>query len=91
LVKELLLYPPPGPWRIVVPDDLDLSATEPVRNGAGLLSIAETAGMLGLGQTAVKDLVTSGALGSVKLGRRRLVPTAAVEELIARLRREQTT
>jgi excisionase family DNA binding protein len=89
LARELLLHPPPGPWRIVVPDDLDLLAPQHERNGSELLSLDETAKTLGLGLTAVKDLLTAGTLASVKLGRRRLVPTAAVEQLISRLKQEQ--
>jgi excisionase family DNA binding protein len=89
LGRELLLYPPPGPWRIVVPDDVDLSAPSHGGNGTGLLSMEKTAETLGLGLTTVKDLVTEGTLASVKLGRRRLVPASAVQELITRLQQEQ--
>jgi excisionase family DNA binding protein len=39
----------------------------------------------GLGRTKVYELITSGQLRTVKIGRRRFVPAAAVEEYVARL------
>jgi excisionase family DNA binding protein len=41
----------------------------------------------GLGRTKVYELITSGELRTVKIGRRRFVPAAAVEEYVARLER----
>jgi excisionase family DNA binding protein len=39
----------------------------------------------GLGRTKVYELITSGELRTVRIGRRRFVPAAAVEEYVARL------
>lgn len=39
----------------------------------------------GLGRTKVYELITSGELRTVKIGRRRFVPASAVEEYVARL------
>lgn len=48
-----------------------------------LLSIDEAATMLGIGRTAAYGELQAGRLRSVKVGRRRLVPAAAVSEFIA--------
>ncbi|PFG75309.1 helix-turn-helix domain-containing protein [Tepidiforma thermophila] len=45
-------------------------------------SIAEAAQALGIGRTLAIKLVRSGQLRSIKVGRRRLVPAAALEELL---------
>ncbi|MCX7618333.1 helix-turn-helix domain-containing protein [Tepidiforma sp.] len=47
-------------------------------------SIPEAAQALGIGRTLAIKLVQSGQLRSIKVGRRRLVPAAALEELLAR-------
>lgn len=39
----------------------------------------------GLGRTKVYELISSGELRTVKIGRRRFVPASAVEEYVARL------
>lgn len=48
-----------------------------------LLSIDEAAATLGLGRTATYGELQAGRLRSVKVGRRRLIPAAAVAEFIA--------
>lgn len=52
-----------------------------------LLSIYPDTGRAigGLGRTKVYELITSGELRTVKIGRRRFVPASAVEEYVARL------
>lgn len=47
-----------------------------------LLSVAEVAAITGLGRATIWRLLTSGALPSVKIGKRRCVRPAAVEALI---------
>jgi len=47
-------------------------------------SIPEAAQALGIGRTLAIKLVQQGQLRSIKLGRRRLVPAEALEELLAR-------
>jgi excisionase family DNA binding protein len=45
--------------------------------------------VLGLGKTKVFELLASGQLESVVVGRRRLVPRQALDDFVARLRAEQ--
>lgn len=45
--------------------------------------------MGGIGRTLFYELIASGQLRSVKIGRRRLVPAEAIEELVDRLSQEQ--
>ena len=55
-----------------------------------LLPIYPDAGQAlgGLGRTKVYELITSGELRTVKIGRRRFVPATAVEEYVARLEQQ---
>ena len=48
-----------------------------------LLSVDEVAGILSLGRSLVYGELGAGRLRSVKVGRRRLIPAAAVAEYIA--------
>lgn len=43
----------------------------------------EAAEQLTIGRTAVFDLIKSGHLSSVKIGRRRRIPAAALDEFVA--------
>jgi excisionase family DNA binding protein len=52
------------------------SSGEPV-----MISVPEAAEQLGVGTTKVKQLIASGRLASVTIGRRRLVPTASLQAL----------
>lgn len=56
----------------------DLVTAEPV-----MLSIREAANQLGVGTTKVKQLIASGQLDSITIGRRRLVPAASVRAFAA--------
>jgi excisionase family DNA binding protein len=47
-----------------------------------LLGIDEAAAMLGLGRSRVYGLIAGGELGSLKVGRRRLIPSSAIREFI---------
>lgn len=49
------------------------------------LSVDETATAVGLGRTKIYELINEGKLKSVKVGRRRLVPAAAVDEFLETL------
>ena len=49
-----------------------------------LLSILQASRRLGIGRTAAYDLISSGELRSVKVGRRRLIPADALAELAQR-------
>ena len=46
-------------------------------------SLRETALRLGVSLSTIEKAVRDGSLGSVKLGRRRLIPVEAVAELLA--------
>jgi len=50
-----------------------------------LYDIEEVATMVGLGRTRLYEEIRSGRLRSVKVGRRRLVPLAAVERWVDQL------
>lgn len=50
-----------------------------------LVSEAAAAQALGLGKTKTRELLVSGQLRSVRVGRRRLVPVAALEAFVAEL------
>jgi excisionase family DNA binding protein len=51
-----------------------------------LLTPAEAARALGIGRTKVYELMASGALASVRIGRCRRVPREALAELVVTLR-----
>jgi excisionase family DNA binding protein len=51
-----------------------------------LLTPAEAARALGVGRTKVYELMASGALASVQIGRCRRVPREALTELVVTLR-----
>lgn len=50
-----------------------------------LLTVTEAARQLGIGRTTTFSLIRTGELRSVSVGRRRLVPSDAIAELVARL------
>lgn len=51
----------------------------------------EAAEVLGVGRSTAFDLVASGQLASVRVGRRRLVPVSALREFAERLIESQAT
>ena len=53
-----------------------------------LLRVDEVADRLGLGRTLVYGMVLEGKIESVKIGRARRVPVAAVEAYVKRLRED---
>jgi excisionase family DNA binding protein len=55
-------------------------ATEPLAD-----SIADTAIRLGVGRSKIYELLNTGRLKSIKLGRRRLIPRDAQRELLSSL------
>lgn len=50
-----------------------------------LLAIKQALYELGISRTAIYELIKAGKLKTVKIGRRRLVPVEAIEELVAEL------
>ncbi|HEY5171177.1 MAG TPA: helix-turn-helix domain-containing protein [Acidimicrobiia bacterium] len=55
------------------------------------LSVEETAAILGLGRNTVYDALRSGALPSVRVGRRYLVPTARLASMLGIREDPETT
>lgn len=55
-----------------------------------LLSVPEVMELTGLGRCVVYDLIRSGQLASVKIGRYRRIPPAAVTEFVARMMEMQS-
>lgn len=49
-----------------------------------LLTIREAGALLGLGRSLIYDLIATGEINSLKIGRARRIPTAALDEFIAR-------
>jgi excisionase family DNA binding protein len=54
-----------------------------------LLTIPETSDALGLGRSAVYELLLLGEIASIKIGRARRVPLKALEDFVARRLGEQ--
>lgn len=50
-----------------------------------LLSVPQAARVLGVGRSTVYEKIASGAIRSVKIGSRRLVPTENIEAFVASL------
>jgi len=50
-----------------------------------MYSVDETIQTTGLGRTKVYELLATGELPSVKVGRRRMIPAAALQEFVADL------
>jgi excisionase family DNA binding protein len=59
--------------------------TEPQPTQSLLLSVNETAALLGIHRATVYDLLATGQLRSTTLGRRRVIPRVAVEAFVAKL------
>ncbi len=55
---------------------------------ARLVSVEATSQVLGVGRTQVFALLRAREIDSVKIGNRRLIPVAAIDEYVARLREE---
>ncbi|MEV4764709.1 MULTISPECIES: helix-turn-helix domain-containing protein [unclassified Micromonospora] len=53
-----------------------------------VLRVEEAAQALGIGRSLVYDLIRSGRLRSFKVGSRRLIPSVAIDEVIATLTEE---
>jgi excisionase family DNA binding protein len=55
-----------------------------------LLRVEEAAQLLGIGRSLAYHLIRTGRLRSIKIGSRRLVPLAAIDEAISALLEEET-
>lgn len=51
-----------------------------------LYSIEDVIARTSLGRSKIYELLASGELGSVKVGRRRLIPAASLDEFVEHLR-----
>lgn len=54
-----------------------------------LLTVVEGAQRLSIGRSRMFELISSGEVKSVKVGRSRRIPTAALDEYVAKLLAEQ--
>lgn len=66
-------------------DGVHTSAQRPYPDDAILLRDADAGRVLGIGKTKVRELIASGELRSVRIGRRLLVPRPAIADYIERL------
>jgi excisionase family DNA binding protein len=55
-----------------------------------LLRVEEAAQLLGIGRSLAYQLIRTGRLRSIKIGSRRLVPIAAIDEAISALLEEES-
>ncbi|WP_026124534.1 excisionase family DNA-binding protein [Nocardiopsis baichengensis] len=63
---------------------------QPTTTDKKLLRVEEAAKLLGIGRTRAFELIKEGRLRSVKLGKTRLVPAKALDELVELLLSEST-
>lgn len=49
-----------------------------------VLSVEQTAAVLGVHRSTIFELLKAGSLTSLKIGRRRLIPRAAIDDFVAR-------
>jgi excisionase family DNA binding protein len=64
-------------------DDLRAESEAWAHSPERLFSITEAAELLAIGRTLTYDLIGQGQLRSIRVGRRRLVPQSAIDELVA--------
>lgn len=77
-----------GPWplfrqmpaEVVMPEDVLGQESSPIRLA---VSPEQAAVALGIGRTTVYDLISRGQLRSLRVGRRRIIPVAALETFLA--------
>jgi excisionase family DNA binding protein len=62
-------------------DEIAVEARPSEREPDHLLSIEQAAQALGIGRTALYSEIWAGRIRSVKVGRRRLVPSSAISEV----------
>jgi excisionase family DNA binding protein len=65
-------------------DDMHVQEHNLAVMAARLLDMKQVAERLNIGRSTAFDLVISGQLRSVKIGRRRLVPESAIADFIAK-------
>jgi excisionase family DNA binding protein len=65
-------------------DEIAVEALPSEREPDRLLSIAQAARALGIGRTALYSEIGAGRIRSVKVGRRRLIPSSAINEVASR-------
>jgi len=72
---------PDGPATVSVSQDRQPETTR-------LLTVAEACARLRISKSALYDLIRSGRLATIRIGRRRLIPATALDVLIERLQAE---
>ena len=83
----------PRPFRMTAADAQHIPRQAPLGSSLTspriqLIPVEEAARLLGIGRSMTYDLIRSGQLRSVKIGKRRLVPAFAIDEAIERLSQE---
>jgi len=65
-------------------DEIAVEARPSEREPDRLLSMEQAAQALGIGRTALYSEIGAGRIRSVKVGRRRLIPSSAISEVASR-------
>lgn len=65
--------------------EVEASLATPLPSGSGLLTVVETARELRVSRSRVFELLASGELEGVRIGRARCVPRRSVDALLSRL------
>jgi excisionase family DNA binding protein len=55
-----------------------------------LLTVPEVAGLIGLGRSKVYELIASGAIASVRIGRARRVSRSEIDRFVAALQTDES-
>jgi excisionase family DNA binding protein len=66
--------------------DAAAGVTCPARQAALCVRVSSAMSMLGIGKTKLYELLAEGELEAIRVGRRRLILRASIEELVERLR-----
>jgi excisionase family DNA binding protein len=73
---------------LTIPEAIMANRSEHVPEpSARLLRVEEAALILGVGRTTAFQLIANGSLATVRIGRRRLVPRAALDQFLRSLER----
>lgn len=65
-------------------DEIAVEARASEREPGHLLNIEQAAQALGIGRTALYSEIAAGRIRSLKVGRRRLIPSSAISEVASR-------
>lgn len=66
-----------------------MATTDPTNQARHLLSVEDAARALSIGRTTMFNLIKTGAIASVQIGRLRRIPTTALTDYTTRLTAQQ--